>query len=203
MIGVPSILLGIFYGRNDVKGMYVHERSRAPSGAIRSVYEFHWNELRIQTGAYWGPIDKYLLHCIRTLRTGFERIKPRQRYIFFDMVFDVVRIRLECIRSRGSPSLERSRGSLEPNYESHLEHMEQPFDMFYSIAFERFEPGSNESNPFKGISSLIWYLIQLEHNSNPVRIHSFTTPDGGVVKTNRLILHCIRTFFVHLFVNHC
>ena len=30
------------------------------------------------------------------------------------------------------------------NYESHLEHSEKPLDMFYSIAFERFELGSTQ-----------------------------------------------------------
>ena len=127
MIGVPSILLGIFYGRNDVMRVVANYKSRrgrlrgsrgsrAPSGA----FNFHLERSRAQTGAYWGPIDKYLLHCIRTFRAGFERIKPIQRNIFFDTVFDVVRIRFET--------------------------------------------------------------------------QTFTSPDGGVVKTNRLILHCIRTF---------
>ena len=44
------------------------------------------------------------------------------------------------------------------NYEPRRGHMEQPFDMFYSIAFERFESVSNRvravSNPFKEDISL-------------------------------------------------
>ena len=69
--------------------------------------------------------------------------------------------------SRGSPSI-------GTNYESHLEHMEQPFDMFYSIAFERFELGSSlvrvVSNIFKGISSLTQYLILVESGSKHKQI---------------------------------
>ena len=40
--------------------------------------------------------------------------------------------------SRGSPSI----WNIWNVYEFHMAHMEQPLDMFYSIAFERFEPGS-------------------------------------------------------------
>ena len=55
--------------------------------------------------------------------------------------------------------------------------MEQPFDMFYSIAFERFELSSSRiragfdayQNHIKEDISLIQYLIRLETSSNPVR----------------------------------
>ena len=47
------------------------------------------------------------------------------------------------------------------NYEFHLEHMEQPFDMFYSIAFERFELDSRHikycvQESLKSLKSLTW-----------------------------------------------
>ena len=46
-------------------------------------------------GGILGALDKYLLHCIRTFRTGFEPgsiiIKCIQRYVFFDVVFDTSR----------------------------------------------------------------------------------------------------------------
>ena len=47
----------------------------------------------------------------------------------------------------------------------------------------------------------IWYDSNTVRNTNVHKVHrlrvsTFTNPDGGVVKTNRLILHCIRTFRV-------
>ena len=96
--------------------------------------------------------------------------------------------------------VQRLRAQSGANYEFHLEHMEQPFDMFYSIAFERFELGSSRiravfesgltcSNQFKNMSSDISFdtvfdtgRIRLEPSSKHKQI---TNPDGGVVKPNR------------------
>ena len=52
----------IFYG---CMGARICLRLRARSGAFTN-----------PDGAYWGPIDKYLLHCIRTFRAGFEPFRP-------------------------------------------------------------------------------------------------------------------------------
>ena len=46
--------------------------SRAFTSSVRSVHDPRRERSRVPSGTYWGPIDKYLLHCIRTLRTGFE-----------------------------------------------------------------------------------------------------------------------------------
>ena len=115
-----------------------------------------------------------LLMCSQNTFTS----SVRSVYEVHELCSSVYKIGRSVHRIRSRALTRAFTSSIGTNYESHLEHMKHPFDMFYSIAFERFERDSNESNPFKDISSLIPYLMQLEHNSNPVRIHSFTTPSG-------------------------
>ena len=142
-----------------------------PDGGVHEVHEVQrsrisisiWNVHEPRRGIL-GADRQVLLHCIRTLRTVFERFELVSRHIQI---------------------------------------------------------------PFKGISSVTQYLILFEYGSNPVRntsvhklrqecsrgsrgsrapsgafnIHeTFTSPDGGVVKTNRqVLLHCIRTVRIHFY----
>ena len=46
-------------------------------------------------------------------------------------------------------------------HEFHLENMEQPLDMFYSIAFERFEPDSNPARTHQP-SSISTYISKIK-----------------------------------------
>ena len=66
---------------------------------LESWFESRRGRSRAPSGAYWGPIDKYLLHCIRTFRVGFEHNQiPCPSKInewFLDIEFDTTRIRLE------------------------------------------------------------------------------------------------------------
>ena len=68
--GCKGYVLRITNPDGDVHEVREVHRSRAPSGAftssVRSVHELRQEHLRIPSGTYWGPIDKYLLHCIRT-----------------------------------------------------------------------------------------------------------------------------------------
>ena len=102
-------------------------------------YEPRRGRSRVPSGTYWGPIDKYLLHCIRTFRVGFELYQILYQYSLNE--FDMSRIRLEpwfeYIRSRGSPftgftvhGVHRSLGSpsIWNVYELRQEPMKHPLD---------------------------------------------------------------------------
>ena len=113
------------------------------------------------------------------------------------------------------------------NYESHLEHMEQPFVQYYSIAFERFELGLNiikyhvqvsfldiefdtirtqfETQTFTMFTRFtssgrsVYELCHERSTFTNFNVHEFqrsriSISIWGIVKTNRLLLHCIRTF---------
>ena len=60
----------------------VHQnRITNPDGDVHEVHEVHHSP-----GTYWGPLDKYLLHCIRTLRTGFESIRQISNPFKFPLI---------------------------------------------------------------------------------------------------------------------
>ena len=107
--------------------------------------------------------------------TNFDLLKFHSKRFFFDTVFDSsrrVRTRFECIRSRGSPFTSSVKSELRiPSgtftspiggiwnvHEFHMAHMKHPFDMFYSIAFERFEPGSSGIRPISTHFDLLKYI---------------------------------------------
>ena len=114
--GSPSIGTFTSSGRSKL---------RTQTGAFTRFTSFNVHEFQFPSGTYGIPVCLVLLHCIRTLRTGFE-------------------LDSRCIRDIFKP--------IQRKY-----------------LFEQFE--------------------QIEIG----RIHSFAIPDGGVVETIRLILHCIRT----------
>ena len=132
---------------------------------VHANYKSRRGRLRVPSGTYWGPIDKYLLHCIRTFRavfemysTNFDLFKFHSKRFFFDTVFDISQnvsnpARIPArIYSFTSPD-----GGI---WNNHL------------ICFTPLH--SNVSN----------HIYQYQNKDMYMQI---TTPDGGIVKTNRQV----------------
>ena len=81
------------------------------------------------------------------------------------------------------------------NYESRRGHMKQPIDKYYSIAFERFELGSNHFDLLKYIQreySLIQYLIQLEFQLETFESIRSRAPSGAFTRFTSFNFHLER-----------
>ena len=127
------------YGSNPVRN--TNENVRTFTSSVRSVYEVH--RLQTQTGAYWGPIDKYLLHCIRTLRTGFE---PYSNSIKYNIKEDILLNGFEYVeisRIRVEPSSNPVRNTNV--YEVHEVH--RSYNTFTTPS-NLYEPFTRFNHPF-------------------------------------------------------
>ena len=117
-------MLAIFYAQNVAQictcklqtqtgGVHEVHRLRAPDGGVHEVYEVHLpsGTFTSPSGGILGanrqvftPLHSNVSNWVRTLRAVFDLLKPSQKNIFFDTVFDTTRTRFETFEYCSKPT---------------------------------------------------------------------------------------------------